>query len=140
MKKYTILLIAIILIASVSLSAQSFKVIVNNTNSVSSLAKTEVSNYLLKKRTKWSNGTDVIAVDLGTKSSARATFSKDILGKTVAQVRAYWQQSVFSGKDTPPREMESDNAVLEFVKANHGAIGYVSANANTDGVKVISVK
>ncbi len=83
---------------------------------------------------------EVAPVDLSSKSSVREDFTKDIHGKTVAQIRAFWQQSVFSGKETPPREMENDDKVLEFVKANKGAIGYVSAGANTAGVKVITVK
>ena len=137
MKKYIVLLI--IVFAVVTAQAQ-YKVIVNNSNTVSSLTKSEVSNYLLKKRTKWRSGTSIAPVDLSSKSSVRATFSKAVHRKTTAQVRAFWQQSVFSGKATPPREMKSDTEVVKFVKTNKGAIGYVSAGANTTGVKVISVK
>jgi len=138
MKKY-ISFIIIVLFAVATVKAQSYKIIVNTSNSVTSLTKAEVSNYLLKKRSTWSGGIEVAPVDLVAKSSVREAFSKEIHGKTTAQVRAYWQQSVFSGKETPPREMETDDKVIEFVKANAGAIGYVSAGANTTGVKVITV-
>ncbi len=137
MKKYISFIIIVLFAAAVN--AQSYKIIVNTSNSVTSLTKAEASNYLLKKRSTWSSGTEVAPVDLVAKSSVREAFSKEIHGKTTAQVRAYWQQSVFSGKETPPREMETDDKVIEFVKANAGAIGYVSAGANTTGVKVITV-
>ena len=138
MKKYiiTILIVAF----AVTLSQAQYKVIVNKTNATTSLTKAEVSNYLLKKRTKWANGTAVAPVDLSSKSSVRASFSKAVHRKTTAQVRAFWQQSVFSGKATPPREMKSDSEVIAFVKAHKGAIGYVSSGAETGNVKVVSVK
>ncbi len=138
MKKYIITLI-IAIIAGYTVQAQAYKVIVNSSNTTSSLTKTELSNYLLKKRAKWSSGIEVVPVDLGTKSAVREAFSKEIHKKTIAQVRAFWQQSVFAGKETPPRELDSDTAVIDFVKSNPGAIGYVSPAANTAGVKVIPI-
>jgi ABC-type phosphate transport system substrate-binding protein len=36
-------------------------------------------------------------------------------------------------------EKKTDEAVVEYVKNNAGAIGYVSSSANTSGVKVIKV-
>jgi hypothetical protein len=47
---------------------------------------------------------------------------------------------VFSGRDTPPAIKASDASVLEFVRANPGAIGYVSPGADLAGVKVVSVQ
>ena len=139
MKKYIVLVVVALLVVNVQLNAQTYRIIVNNSNSITSLSKTEVSNFFLKKRIQWSNGTEVVPVDLNARSPVRETFSKDIHNKTTAQVRAFWQQSVFSGKATPPVEMDNDDKVIEFVKANPGAIGYVSATANVQGVKVITV-
>ncbi len=139
MRKYIVLLVVFALLSCIDTYAQSYKLIVNNSNALSSLSKVEVSNYLLKKRTKWASGTEVVPVDLSAKSSVREAFSKEIHGKTVAQVRSFWQQSVFSGKATPPAELDNDSKVIEFVKANVGAIGYVSASANIQGVKVLTV-
>ena len=138
MKKYIILLI-ISAIAVTTANAQTYKVIVNNGNAVTSLSKSEVSKYFLKSQKKWSSGTEVTPVDLKASSSVRERFSKEVHKKTIAQVRAFWQQSVFSGKDTPPRELTNDSQVIEFVKSNPGAIGYVSSGANTQGVKVITL-
>jgi len=106
------------MISAISLQAQSYKVIVNTSNTATSITKTDVSNYLLKKRTKWASGSAIAPVDLGAKSTVREAFSKDIHNKTTAQVRAYWQQSVFAGKDTPPTEMDSDAKVVDFVRSN----------------------
>ncbi len=138
---YKILLVGLFVVGSiVYTNGQEFKIVVNSSNPVSSLTKKQVSNYFLKKTTKWSNSTIVQPVDLGSRSSVRANFSKNIHKKSIGQVRAFWQQSVFSGKASPPPEMQNDNAVVYYVKTHKGAIGYVSKNANTNGVKTITIK
>lgn len=138
MKK--LILISLILYFSFVIEAQEYKVIVNKANPVTQLTKKQISNYFLKKYRKWPNKNNVIPVDLSSKSSIRAAFSKDIHKKSTAQVRAFWQQSIFAGKSTPPRELADDSAVISYVKKYKGAIGYVSLKANTNGVKVITIK
>ncbi|MDF1547889.1 MAG: hypothetical protein P1P88_08695 [Bacteroidales bacterium] len=138
MKKIIILAIALF-IYGMTINAQSFKIIVNNANPVSSVSKADASAFFLKKKAKWANNAVVIPVDLSSKSSVRADFSEVIHKKSVSQVRAFWQQSVFAGKETPPQEMKDDNAVIDFVKANEGAIGYVSSSTATSGVKVLTL-
>jgi ABC-type phosphate transport system substrate-binding protein len=69
----------------------------------------------------------------------RTNFSQAVLGKSLEMVESHWQAQVFSGKGTPPKELGSDAAVVNFVRSNPGAIGYVTSGANTDGVKVINV-
>lgn len=137
MKKYILLLILISL--GLGLHAQSYKIIVNNSNSTTTITTKDVSDLFLKKQSKWSNGTKVMAVDLNSSSDVRKSFSKDIHGKSVGAIKSYWQQYVFAGKGTPPVEKKSDSEVVNYVKNNSGAIGYVSADASTDGVKVIQV-
>ena len=121
------------------LHAQSYKVIVNSSNNISSVSKSELSDLFLKKKAKWTNGQAVSPVDQSAKASVRESFSQDILGKSVGAIKSYWQQFVFAGKGTPPVEKNNDSEVLEYVKNNAGAVGYVSSGANTAGVNVISV-
>lgn len=120
-------------------TAQTYKVIVNNSNSVSSLSKKEVSDLFLKKTTKWSNGTTAVPVDLAPNSSIRNTFSTSIHGKAVSAIRNFWQQAAFSGAATAPPEKANDSDVIEFVKKNPGAIGYISSSTSADGVKTITI-
>lgn len=140
-RTYKAILIGIIFCVSLTgyASAQEFKVIVNSSNPVASLTQKEVSAYFLKKKTKWGDGTNVSPVDLNSTSSTRMSFSEEIHEKSVSSVKAYWQQSVFSGKAVPPTEKSSDGEIISYVKSNAGAIGYVSSGAGTNGVKVISV-
>ncbi|HEX6095564.1 MAG TPA: DUF995 domain-containing protein [Thermoanaerobaculia bacterium] len=119
--------------------AAGYKVIVNNANGTSSLAKKELAQLFMKKTAKWSDGTPVVAVDQTEKSTARERFTQEVHGKSVAAVKSYWQQQIFSGRDVPPVEKSSDAQVVAFVKQNAGAIGYVGEGADTAGVRVVTV-
>jgi ABC-type phosphate transport system substrate-binding protein len=134
-----IIIIALFLGLGNAVNAQDYKVIVNSGNSISTLSKDEVSDFFLQKKTKWSSGNKVVAVDQKSKSSVRVSFSKGVHGKPVSAIKSYWQQALFSGKGVPPNEMSTDAEVIAFVKSNPGAIGYVSSGSNTSGVKVLSV-
>lgn len=138
MKRY-ILLLSMIFIANIALQAQSYKVIVNSSNSTTSLSTNEVSNYFLKKTSKWSNGEKVVPIDQNADSPVRVAFSKNVHKKSVSSIKSYWQQFVFAGSGTPPIEKNSDTEVIEYVKKNSGAIGYISSNTEASGVKVITV-
>jgi hypothetical protein len=50
------------------------------------------------------------------------------------------QQRIFAGRGLPPPELESDEAVLRYVRSRPGAVGYVSERAELGGVKVLGVR
>ncbi len=137
----TLVIAAVATVAGTSsLSAQEFKVIVNSANPTTELSTDAASKLFFKQSTKFASGTAAQPVDQAKASPVRAAFSKAVLGRPSAAVETYWQQQIFSGKDVPPPAKASDDDVIAFVKANPGAIGYVSAGASTAGVKVVDVK
>jgi ABC-type phosphate transport system substrate-binding protein len=121
-------------------AAQGFQVIVNSANPVASLPKDVVAKLFLKQETSFPGGATATPVEPAKGSAARDAFAKTVLGWTVKKLDTYWQQQIFSGKDIPPASKATDDEVVAFVKANPGAIGFVSAGAATGGVKVITVQ
>lgn len=141
MKPLSICAVVILLsLASANAAAQekSYKIIVNPSNPMVSITRENVSRIFLKKTTKFPNGLSASPVDLPVNSATRENFSKEVVGKTAAAVEAYWQQLIFSGRDVPPPQKKESGA-LEFVRSNENGIGYVSANADVTGVKVVTV-
>lgn len=123
-----------------SAPAQDFEVIVNAANPVTAMSKADVARLFLKKTLSWQTGQSVAAVELPMAARTRAAFARDVLGKTMPQVKAYWQQLVFSGRDVPLPEKPSDEDVIAFVRANANAIGYVSRSSDVGrGVKVLDI-
>jgi ABC-type phosphate transport system substrate-binding protein len=120
--------------------AGDFKVIVNTANSSTKISKSDLNALFLKKMAKWSDGTPSAPINQSKKSPVRDIFTTTVHGKSVAAIDSYWQQQIFSGRDVPPPEKSSDAEVVAYVKANSGAVGYVTGAAPTAGVKVLSVE
>jgi ABC-type phosphate transport system substrate-binding protein len=135
------LLLAIAWTLAVVADAQpAYRIITHPSNPASSLARSEAARVFLKKVVAWPDGTAVQVIDQERGSSVRQAFSQDIHQKSADAVAAYWQTAVFSGRDVPPAIAKSDAEVLAFVRANPGAVGYVSADADLSGVKALGVK
>jgi ABC-type phosphate transport system substrate-binding protein len=136
-----LLLGSIAVAAAMPARAQEYKVVVNASASVAELPAATVSKLFLKQERKLPSGAPAVPVDLVKTAAARAAFTRVIHGRAVGAVEQYWQQQLFSGRDTPPESKPSDDDVLAFVKATPGAIGYVSASATIpSGVSVVTVK
>jgi hypothetical protein len=99
-----------------------------------------LTDLFLKRTTRWSDGEHVRPVDLKPTSSVRKRFSESVLKRSVSAVRSYWQQRIFSGRALPPPELESEQAVIRYVSKHPGGIGYVGRDAETTGVKVLTVR
>ena len=127
-------------LAALQVQADDVKIIVNSANSVPSLTKSKAADLFLKRHTRWDNGRTVTPVDLSEKNASRAVFCKVLLNKEVAWVKSYWQKMIFSGRATPPVELSSDGEVIDFVRNNPDAIGYVAqATALPATVRVLPV-
>ena len=117
----------------------SFIVVVNSSNPTAALPRSAVA-LLFLKRAAWSDGQRALPVDLREDSETRRDFTKLVHQKSIMAIRSYWQQQIFSGREVPPPEKRTDAEVLEFVRANPAAIGYVSASADLgDGVKILNL-
>jgi len=50
------------------------------------------------------------------------------------------ENNYLNGNSVPPPEFSSDAEMINFVKNNRSAIGYISPNASIDGVKVVNIE
>jgi ABC-type phosphate transport system substrate-binding protein len=116
-----------------------FKVVVNPTNPVTSLRRTDLSDLFLKKVTTWNGGLAVMPIDQLETSAIRAAFTERVHGRSVLAVRKYWEKEMSSGSRTPPlHKTEADT--VTYVKVHAGAIGYVSKDMDIGHLKVIAIE
>ena len=126
--------------APVPAPAQEFTIIVNSANPVTTMSKEEVAKIFLKKTGTWESGESVAPVELPATTRTREPFARVILGKSLPQVKSYWQQQIFSGRAVPPPEKQTESDVVAFVRANANAIGYIAKGKELGrGVKVLEV-
>jgi len=85
---------------------KAFKIIVNPDNRTIAVDRDFLRDAFLKKVNEWDNGTALRPIGLSTRFAARDQFTQEVLRKSPAQLKAYWNQQIFSGKGTPPPEAE----------------------------------
>lgn len=117
-----------------------YRVIVHPGNRQRALTRSFVRSVYLKKTTAWWDGQTIRPVGLSRRFPARERFVREVLNKTPAQLRAYWNQQIFSGKGVPPPDVDSEAAVIAHVLRNPGAIGYLPATADPGSAAVVNVK
>ncbi len=139
MSKGVVALLLFFAVAPLSAEEHGYRVIVNRTNPLTTVDRPFIAEAFLKKTTRWPNGETIHPVDLAADAPERARFSSEVLGRTVAAVKNYWQQAIFSGRDVPPLELGTSEEVINYVVKHSGAIGYVAAGADLAAVKVVTV-
>jgi ABC-type phosphate transport system substrate-binding protein len=135
-------LLASLVLAAVTLApgtVHSVEIVVHPSNQVTSVTRAELSKIFLKRLRTWSNGERAQPIDQ-LPGPVREEFSTWVHGRSVMTIEIYWKRMIFSGHAAPPRELEDDEAVLEFVRQNPGAVGYVSSSAVLEGVRRLELE
>ena len=116
------------------------RVIVHPSNPQTATSRDFVADAFLKKATRWPHGEPISAVDLRPDNPIRRRFCESFLKRSIGAVRSYWQQRIFSGRDVPPPEVDSDEGVMAHVARYPGAIGYVTGSVKLNGVRELTLK
>jgi hypothetical protein len=141
MKNTQIFLIAALVLfcAAASASAADIKVIANPSVGASAVSADELKNVFLITKTSLSDGSHVEPV-LEKGGATHEAFVKEYLGKTDSALQTYYRSLVFTGKASMPKTLGADAEVVAYVAKTKGAVGYVSGEASTAGVKTLEVK
>ena len=126
MKSIIVLLVSSLLTAAVPSLAADFQVVIHSERPEASISKVDLSRIFLKKTTRWAEGTQIAPIDQEKGYSVRETFLSEIHDHDENAYAKYWVKLIFSGRAQPPEIVSGDEAVLNAVRADPAAIGYVS--------------
>ncbi len=112
-------------------------VIVNPSANVSEITPKQAKSLFLGKAKKLPDGEKAKVVDQSKSSASREVFLKKVLKKSEKKLKAYWSKQVFSGKASPPKQLDDDAAVKSYVSSTAGAIGYIDSASLDDSVKPV---
>ena len=115
--------------------AEFLAVVVNHTNPVSSLRLIDLGSMYRGEDLHWAHGGRIKLVNRETSSPERKQFYRTVLNAKPDQ-RFYVINTPIAVQSLIRR---SDEAVLRFVTAIDGAIGYVRVSEVNDSVKVILI-
>jgi ABC-type phosphate transport system substrate-binding protein len=120
--------------------SEDFVVVVHPDNPQGAVSRDFLREAFLKRITEWPDKQSIKPADQKPFARVRDSFSRNVLGRSVAAVKSYWQQRIFSGRGVPPPELDSDQAVISYVLKHRGGVGYVSTGADLGGAKSVAIK
>ena len=132
------LFLGLVLAASVA-KAQDAVVVANSGVKATEVSSDDLRDVFTGAKSSLKDGSHVTPVTLKGGAEHEA-FLKKYVGKSDSAFRAGWRSLVFTGQASMPKTFDTDAALIDYVAATPGAIGYVSAGAANDIVKTLAVK
>jgi ABC-type phosphate transport system substrate-binding protein len=133
----TLRLLFVAMLLSQPLARADIAVIVNASNPVSHMTNQQVADLYLGRARTFANGEYALVFDLGRDAPLREKFFTVLTNMSMQQVNAYWSRLMFTGQVLPPQSIPNDRAVLEIIRRNPSAIGYVKAEGLDASVRSV---
>lgn len=135
-KRQRLILLLITLLAS-PLQA-GVVVIVNAENTVNDFNQRQLVDLYMGRDLYFPNGQMALRLDQSPDSKVRKNFYANLVGKTIAQVNAYWARLLFTGRASPPQVIRNSKDVLKAIRNNSNAVGYIDEKDLEDGVRIVA--
>ncbi|GIU17805.1 hypothetical protein [Shewanella sp. MBTL60-007] len=142
-------LLIVLLLCCISLSLQAVEAIDENddvefaifslNDDLPPLSKSKARMLYRGKSKKISGSLKIVLVDLPETSIHREEFYKMLLGKSVSQMNGYWAGLAFSGRGSPPDELDSDDIkqILKWLNDNPNGIAYAPIESVPEEVNIL---
>jgi len=114
------------------------KIIANSSVRTTQISAEELKRVFLLQTNSLKDGTHVEPV-LRKSGEAHEAFLRDFLDINDQALQAYYGTLVFTGRGSMPESFRSDSESMAYIAKTPGAIGYVSNETITDGVKTLEV-
>ena len=138
--KYGLLLFFLLgLCPSSPVYGQQIKIVGNEVGPPDQLDSKELSSIFKAQTQWWENDTKILISLLKSTVPVSDVVADKVFGMSKNEVKKYWIQIVFRGKAATPKHFDSEEALISYIANTPGAIGVVSAEANTESLKVIAV-
>lgn len=114
-------------------------VVVGHHSPIVSLSKAQVADLYLGRSRTLPNGDLAQVFDHPHRDPLRERFFLLLTGLSLQPIDAYWARLTFSGRVLPPRSLPDEEALLDVVRKNVKAIGYIRHGPLPDTVRAVLV-
>jgi hypothetical protein len=114
-------------------------IVVQAGNPLRSLTQKEAVDLFMGRSRAFANGDFALVFDLPRDSPQRSAFYLALTGMNQAQVNSYWSRLMFSGQSMPPQPLPDETAMIDIVKRNPSAIGWLSKEPTDKQVRTVLV-
>jgi hypothetical protein len=117
--------------------AQDVVLVANKGVRISEITNADLRAIFMGTKTRFSDGSHAVPVILKG-GPVHEVFLRNHVGEGPEEFRADWRKLVFTGQGAMPKVFDSESALIEYVAATPGAVGYVSRISSQNGVKVLA--
>ena len=118
--------------------AQDIVLVANKSVQVSEIRDSDLRAIFIGAKTRFADGSHAEPVTLKG-GPAHEVFLKNHVGESPEEFRTQWRKEIFTGQGAMPKAFDSESALIEYVAATLGAVGYVSRISSQDEVKSLAV-
>src|SRR6202162_2186049 len=134
--RWLILLMAFIPCASAAW-AQDVILVANKNVHITEIKNSDLRAIFRGEKTRFADGSHAVPVTLKG-GPAHEVFLKNHVGEGPEEFRSQWRKVVFTGQGAMPKAFDSASALIEYVAATPGAVGYVSRISLQNRVKLLA--
>jgi hypothetical protein len=117
--------------------AQDVVLVANKGVQISAITNADLRAIFMGTRTRFADGSHAVPVMLKG-GAAHEVFLKNYLREDSEEFRSQWRKLVFTGQGAMPKAFDSESALIEYVAATPGAVGYASRISPQDQVKLLA--
>jgi len=133
-----------LLLLSVSLAFATcahadYYIVVNASNPQPALTRSDALNLFMGRSRAFANGEFALVFDMPRDSPKREGFYRTLTGLSLAQITSYWARLMFSGQSLPPQPLPDESTMVEIVKHNPNAIGWLATAPTDKGLHTVLV-
>jgi ABC-type phosphate transport system substrate-binding protein len=99
--------------------------VVSSKSAITTLSKSQIVDIFLGRVSHFPDGLQAVPIDQPEGSAARDEFYAKVVGKSSAQMKAYWSKIIFTGRGQPSKEATSSAETKRRITENPAAIGYI---------------
>jgi hypothetical protein len=117
--------------------AQDVVLVANQGVQISEIRDADLRAIFMATRTRFSDGSHAVPVTLKG-GPVHEVFLRNHVGENPEEFRSRWSKKIFTGQGAMPKAFDSESALIEYVAATRGAVGYVSRISPQDRVKSLT--
>ncbi len=118
-------------------AADTIYVVVSSQSPVRTLAQKDVLALYTGRTRTVPGGEPATPLDQQRDGTVRAVFYQALTGMDIARINSYWARLHFTGQVQPPQAVGDDGAVIQRLRVDPGAIGYVVHEPQNPAVRVV---
>ena len=133
--------IGLVVVTPLSVKSQvpQVQVVAHVSVALNELSASQVRRIFSMRQTSWPDQQAIVVYVLHNEHETHHSFGRHILGMFPYQLERIWNKLLYSGLGDRPLQVKNEQEMLDKIRRQPGAIGYVTYSLLGDGVKSITV-